>query len=84
MVRYWIVPVIGVITFLAIPVSISYYDYNYVERDYVFSRGHYLSSENICDAGVLYKKQYGAVFNKDESNVSCSIVTMTPADRYSK
>ena len=80
--RYWLIPVLGVIGFLAIPVSISYYDYNYIERDYVFSRGHYMSSAYICDAGVLYKRQYGAIFNKDGTNIECSIVPITPVVRY--
>ena len=82
MIRYMFLAIAFVI--LVIVSTIHFYDYNYVERDYVFSRGHYMSSAYICDDGILYRRFVSAIFNKDGSNVSCSIVTMTPADRYSK
>lgn len=82
MIRYWAVPIAAVAAFVAIPTSIAYYDYNYIERDYVYSRGIYLPNTHICDDGVLYERQYGAIFNKYGDNVGCITLKMTPVERY--
>lgn len=61
--------------------SVALYEYYYIERDYVFSRGMFMPSNYLCETGVLYKHREGAIFNKDGSVVDCITISMIPAER---
>lgn len=81
MTRYF---VLFILLISAIPAGIATYEYYYMEKDFVLSRGIYMDSRYICEHGVLYKRRSGAIFSSEGKITPCSIVTMTAVEKNRK